>query len=111
MPAAVTRLGQPQSSIAKALSTVVAVNIGRARRKGAQTSDGIKKLLEEVGRRRTIEARGKEACRDPWIPDSAEAAQTAGLTDRDLFDAIEFYCTQRGFDSPPISVTSRAWLL
>lgn len=40
-----------------------------------------------------------------------EAAQTAGFTDRDLFDAIEFYCTQRGFDSPPISVTSRAWLL
>ena len=81
----------------KALGTVVPVNIGRACRQGARTSDGIRKLLEEVGRQRTAEARGGEARRDPWIPDSPEAAQVAGITDRDLLDAVDFYRTPRGF--------------
>lgn len=81
----------------KALGTVVPVNIGRARRQGARTADGIRKMLEEVGRQRTVEARGGEPRRDPWIPDSAEAAQAAGITDRDLLDAVEFYRTPRGF--------------
>ena len=81
----------------KALGTVVPVNIGRARRQGVRTADGIRKMLEEVGRQRTVEARGGEPRRDPWIPDSAEAAQAAGITDRDLLDAIDFYRTPRGF--------------
>ena len=82
----------------KALGTVVPVNIGRARRQGARTADGIRQMLEEVGRQRTSEARGGQPRRDPWIPDSVEAAQAAGITDRDLLDAIDFYRTPRGFN-------------
>ena len=81
----------------KALGTVVPVNIGRARRQSARTSDGLRAMLEEVGRQRTIEARGGEARRDHWIPDSPEAAQAAGVTDRDVLDAVDFYRTPRGF--------------
>ena len=81
----------------KALGTVVPVNIGRARRQGARTPDGLRKMLEEVGRHRTAEARGGAPRRDPWIPDSPEAAQAAGITDRDLLDAVDFYRPPRGF--------------
>ena len=81
----------------KALGTVVPVNIGRARRQSARTLDGLRKVLEEVGRQRTAEARGGKPKRDPWVPDSVEAAQAAGITDRDLLDAVDFYRTSRGF--------------
>ena len=81
----------------KALGTVVPVNIGRARRQGARTADGIRQMLEAVGRQRTAEARGDEPRREPWIPDSPEDARSAGVTDRDLLDAIDFYRTARGF--------------
>ena len=75
----------------------VPVNSGRARRQGARTPDGLRQTLEEVGRQRTAEARGGEPRRDPWIPDSLEAAQAAGVADPDLLDAIDFYRTPRGF--------------
>lgn len=81
----------------KALGTVVPVNIGRARRQGGRTPDAIRKLLAEVGRQRTAEARGGEPRREPWIPDSPEAARAAGITDPDLLDAVDFYRTARGF--------------
>lgn len=82
----------------KALGTVVPVNIGRARRQGARTPDAIRKMLEAVGRQRTAEARGGAGRRDSWIPDSPEAARAAGITDRDLLDAVDFYRTPRGFN-------------
>ena len=52
---------------------------------------------EEVGRQRTVEARGGEQRRDPWLPDSLEAARAAGIIDRDLLDAVDFYRTPRGY--------------
>lgn len=82
----------------RALGTVVPVNIGRARRQGGRTPDAVREMLEAVGRQRTAEARGGAPRRDPWIPDSPEAARAAGVTDRDLLDAVDFYRTPRGFD-------------
>lgn len=80
----------------KAVGAVVAVNIGRAFRQAENTADAVKKTLEAVGKQRTAEARGGEPRRDPWIPDSPEAAQAAGITDRDVLDAVDFYRTPRG---------------
>ena len=54
-------------------------------------------MLEEIGRQRTLEVRGGTPRRDPWIPDGPEAAWAAGITDRDLLDAVDFYRTPRGF--------------
>lgn len=82
----------------KALGTVVAVNIGRARRWGGQTPDAVRTMLEAVGKQRTAEARGGEPRRDPWIPDSPEDARAAGIADRDLLDAVDYYRTPRGFN-------------
>ena len=81
----------------KALGTVVPINIGRARRQGGRTPDAIRKMLEAVGRQRTIEARGGAPKREPWIPDAVEDARAAGISDPDLLDAIDFYRTPRGY--------------
>lgn len=80
----------------KALGTVVPVNIGRARRQAGP--EAVQKMLEAVGRQRTIEAQGGEARREFWIPDSLDDAKAAGTTDRDVLDAVEFYRTPRGFN-------------
>jgi hypothetical protein len=82
----------------KALGTVVPVNIGRARRQAGRTPDAIRQMLEAVGRQRTAEARGGAAKREPWIPDTVEAAHAAGITDPDLLDAVDFYRTPRGYN-------------
>lgn len=74
----------------RALGTVVASNIGGAFRR-MQGPDGVRATLAEVGRQRTAEARGGARRRDPWIPDSLEAARAAGITDPDLLDAVWFY--------------------
>lgn len=79
----------------KAVGTVVPVNIGRARRQGARGSDAIVDTLEAVGRQRTAEARGGPVRRDPWIPESRQAAQAAGIADRDVLDAVAFYAERR----------------
>ena len=79
----------------KAIGTVVAVNIGRARRQEGFAADGVIKTLEMVGKQRTAEARGGEGRGTPWIPDSMEQARAAGITDRDLLDAVEFYTVRR----------------
>ncbi|MBR9762267.1 MAG: alpha/beta hydrolase [Rhodobacteraceae bacterium] len=80
----------------KALATVVPVNIGRARR--AAGREAIHDMLEAVGAQRTAEARGAGQKREPWIPDSLEEAHAAGITDRDVLDAVEFYRTPRGYN-------------
>lgn len=83
----------------KAVGTVVAVNLGRALRQGDVSSpDATVKVLEAVGEQRTKEARGGAARRDPWIPDTLEQAEAAGIKDVDLLDAIKFYRTPRGYD-------------
>lgn len=80
----------------KALATVVPVNIGRARRQAG--GDAIRKMLEAVGRQRTAEARGGKPKRELWIPDSMDDARAAGIVDRDVLDAVEFYRTARGYN-------------
>ncbi|MGO6747298.1 alpha/beta hydrolase [Rhizobium ruizarguesonis] len=75
----------------KAVGTVVAVNIGRARRQSSLSANAITVALEAVGRQRTAEARGGPARFDPWIPDDMEQAVAAGITDRDVLEAVAFY--------------------
>lgn len=82
----------------KAVGTVVAVNIGRARRQGTLTADAVVKTLEEVGRQRTVEARGGELKREKWIPDSSEEARADGITDPDTLEAVDYYRTPRGYN-------------
>ena len=74
----------------KAVGTVVANDIGRAFR-GMLSRKVLLETLQEVGRQRTAEARGGEPRRDPWIPDSLVAAKQAGVTDREVLEAIAFY--------------------
>ncbi len=73
----------------------VAVNIGGARREGSPSADGVAAMLAAVGCQRTAEARGEAARRESWIPDSMAEATAAGITDRDLLDAVAFYSERR----------------
>ena len=82
----------------KAVGTVVPVNLGRAFRQGDGSANTIAQTLEAVGKQRTLEARGGQARRDPWIPDTPEEAQAAGIKDRDTLEAVEFYRTPRGYN-------------
>ncbi len=50
----------------KALGTVTGVNLGRLYREG-----DIESLLTEVGKQRTIEAKGGQMRKDRWIPTSS----------------------------------------
>ncbi|MEI4487064.1 alpha/beta hydrolase [Frigidibacter sp. MR17.14] len=81
----------------RALGTVVPVNIGRARRDAGP--EALRAQLAAVGAQRSAEARGAAPRRDPWIPDTIEAARAAGITDIDVLGAVEFYRTPRGFDA------------
>lgn len=82
----------------RAVGTVVAVNLGRAFRQASDSADAVVQTLEAVGAARTGEARAGEPVRNPWIPDTLEGAKAAGITDRDVLEAVEFYRTPRGFD-------------
>lgn len=75
----------------KAVGTVVGANIGRLNREG----DPIK-LLEEIGRQRTAEARGADPMITNWIPNNQEEREKAGITDIDITEAIDYYTTPRG---------------
>ena len=79
----------------KAVGTVVAVNMGRAWRQFLLSGDAVGRPLEAVGEQRTAQARGGEARRDPWIPDSMDEAMAAGITDPDTLDAVAFYTERR----------------
>jgi fermentation-respiration switch protein FrsA (DUF1100 family) len=81
----------------KAVGTVVPVNIGRAYRQAYSANDGIAKLLAAVGEQRGLEARGGAYRRDPWIPDTPQAAKAANTQDRDVLEAVDYYRTSRGF--------------
>lgn len=81
----------------KAVGTVVAVNLGRAFRQGDGKAGTVVQTLEAVGKQRTAEANGGEPKRGNWLPDTEEAAITAGV-DRDTADAVNYYRTPRGFN-------------
>lgn len=76
----------------KAVGTVVACDIGQAFRK---MLPDVRKTLEDVGKQRTAEARSGDVRRDQWIPDSLNEAETAGITDPELLEAVTFYRESR----------------
>jgi fermentation-respiration switch protein FrsA (DUF1100 family) len=82
----------------KAIGTVVPVNIGRAFRQAHPDANAITDTLVAAGRQRTAEARGEVQRREPWLPDTPEAARAAGIEDRDTLEAIRYYRTPRGYD-------------
>ena len=82
----------------KALATVVPVNIGRAFRQADPGPNATERTLHTVGQQRTAEARGGAQRRDPWLPDSPGQATAAGVTDRDVLDAVDYYRTPRGYN-------------
>lgn len=73
----------------KAVGTSAGANIGALYR-GADI-DATIKSLEEIGRQRTVEARGGEAMIVPWVVDAQKDSE-----DVDLRGAYEYYCTPRG---------------
>lgn len=80
----------------QAVGTVVPVNIGRAFRAAMTAAGSVADLLEDVARQATAEASGGQAVRHPWIPDTLQDAETAGITDIDVLQAVTYYRTARG---------------
>ena len=79
----------------KAVGTITGVNYGRLMREGFSGFNPIG-LLEAVAKQRTAEARGAERRVDDLIPSSLEEARQNGLTERDVYEATEYYRTWRG---------------
>ncbi|WP_226366856.1 alpha/beta hydrolase [Pseudonocardia sp. ICBG162] len=79
-----------------ALGTVVAVDIGAARRGRGPAADGVATALDDLAAERTAEVLGGTLDRVNWLPDSAEDAAAAGLTDVDALQAVTYYRTPRG---------------
>ncbi|WP_454689851.1 alpha/beta hydrolase [Achromobacter aloeverae] len=81
----------------KAVGTVVAANYGRIMRDGDLSPDAALKTLEAVGKQRTAEARGADPLIVGYIPFANQAErETAGVTDVDITNAIDYYLTPRG---------------
>lgn len=79
----------------KAVGTVVANDIGTSFRRMNPPADDMERLLVDIGKQRTAEARGQSYRRDPWLP-TPEQAATAGIDDPSTLNAIDFYMTARG---------------
>ncbi|MCR9923230.1 alpha/beta hydrolase [Vibrio alginolyticus] len=79
----------------KAVVGITPVNLGRLFREGFSMSDPIANL-EAMAAQRTAEARGSELKIDELLPPNIEFAKENGLTERDVFEATEYYKTSRG---------------
>ncbi|WP_323958844.1 alpha/beta fold hydrolase [Arthrobacter sp. JZ12] len=79
----------------RALGTVVAANYGRMMHESPMNWDPIG-ALEAIAAQRTAEARGQQPRIDDALPSSPEEAQEKGLTEIDLYEATEYYRTDRG---------------
>lgn len=79
----------------KAVGTITGVNYGRLMREGFSGFNPIG-LLEAVAKQHTAEARGAEQRVDDLIPCSLEEARQNSLTERDVYEATEYYRTSRG---------------
>ncbi len=79
----------------KAVVGITPVNVGRLFREGFSMYDPIANL-EAMAAQRTAEARGSEWQIDELLPPSVEFAKENGLTERDVFEATEYYKTPRG---------------
>lgn len=79
----------------KAVVGITPVNVGRLFREGFSMYDPIANL-EAMAAQRTAEARGSELQINELLPPSIEFAKENGLTERDVFEATEYYKTLRG---------------
>lgn len=79
----------------KAVVGITPVNVGRLFREGFSLYNPIG-TLETMATQRTAEARGAELQVNELLPPSLEFAKENGLTDRDVFEATEYYKTPRG---------------
>ncbi len=79
----------------KAVVGITPVNVGRLFREGFSLYNPIG-TLEAMATQRTAEARGAELQVNELLPPSLEFAKENGLTDRDVFEATEYYKTPRG---------------
>lgn len=79
----------------KAVVGIVPVNVGRLFREGFSGYNPIG-TLEAMAAQRTREARGGELQVNELLPASPDAAKAAGLTDRDVCEATDYYKTPRG---------------
>lgn len=79
----------------KAVVGITPVNIGRLFREGFSEYNPIG-ALEAMAAQRTKEARGGELQVNELLPASPEAAKKDGQTERDIFEATDYYKTPRG---------------
>ncbi|EFH6687081.1 alpha/beta hydrolase [Escherichia coli] len=79
----------------KAVVSITGVNIGRLFREGFSNYDPIG-ALNAMASQRTKEARGGELQINELLPASLDAAKSYGLTERDVYEATDYYKTPRG---------------
>ncbi|ANQ24892.1 alpha/beta hydrolase [Vibrio natriegens] len=79
----------------KAVVGITPVNVGRLFREGFSLYNPIG-ALEAMADQRTAEARGAELQVNELLPPSPEFAKENGLTERDVFEATDYYKTPRG---------------
>lgn len=79
----------------KAVVGITPVNIGRLFREGFSQYNPLG-ALDAMAAQRTSEARGGELQVNELLPTSPEAAAAAGMTERDVAEATDYYKTRRG---------------
>lgn len=79
----------------KAVVSITGVNIGRLFREGFSNYDPIG-VLNAMASQRAKEARGGELQINELLPASLDAAKAHGLTERDVYEATDYYKTPRG---------------
>lgn len=87
----------------KAVTSITGVNFGRLSREAFSGYDPVG-TMEQMARQRTAEARGEELRVDDYLPESVAAGRGAGLEDRDVLEATDYYKSDRG--QAPGGVTS-----
>lgn len=79
----------------KAVVGITPVNLGRLFREGFSGFDPVG-ALTAMAAQRSAEARGAELQINELLPASLEAARENGMTERDVFEATDYYKTPRG---------------
>lgn len=79
----------------KAVVSITGVNVGRLFREGFSSYDPLG-ALEAMAAQRTKEARGGVLQVNELLPANPQAARQNGLTERDVFEATDYYKTPRG---------------
>lgn len=87
----------------RAAVSITGVNFGRLMREGFSEYKPVA-AMEAMGAQRTAEARGAKRNVINYLPDSVAAGKAAGITDRDVLEATEYYKTSRG--QKPCGMTS-----